>query len=126
MRFFLDHGVPVSVAETLIAERHDVIILKDVLPPDTEDPVVALTAAENTAILISFDKDFRAIAGRLGVSNKRLRKLSRIQMRCKEPEGSKRLKDAMSFIQHEWEIAQQKSDKRVFIEILGLGMKTVR
>jgi predicted nuclease of predicted toxin-antitoxin system len=101
MRFFLDHGVPVSVAETLSAGRHEVIILKDALPPDAEDPVVALTAAENAAVLVSFDKDFRAIAGRLGVSNKRLRKLSRIQIRCKEPEGPRRLKDAMTFIEHE-------------------------
>jgi len=126
MRFFLDHGVPRSMAEPLVAVKHEVIFLKDALPTDSEDPIVALGAAENAAILISFDKDFRAIAGRLGVSNKRLRKLSRIQMRCKEPEGPRRLKDALSFIEHEWELAQKKSDKRVFIEVLGLGMKTIR
>jgi predicted nuclease of predicted toxin-antitoxin system len=126
MRFFLDHGVPVSVAETFEVAGHEVIILKDALAPDAEDPVVALTAAENAAILVSFDRDFRAIAGRLGVSNKRLRKLSRIQMRCKEPDGSRRLKEAMRFIEHEWDIAQKKSDKRIFIEILGLGIKTIR
>ena len=126
MRFFLDHGVPASVGNFLVAAGHEVIILKDALAPDSKDPVVALTAAENAAVLISFDRDFRAIAGRLGVSNKRLRKLSRIQMRCKEPEGVRRLKEAMKFIEHEWEIAQTKSDKRIFIEILGLGLKTVR
>jgi predicted nuclease of predicted toxin-antitoxin system len=126
MRFFLDHGVPRSLADALVAADHEVIIQKDALAPDAEDPVVALTAAENAAILISFDKDFRAIAGRLGVSNQRLRKLSRIQMRCKEPEGPKRLKAAMSFIEHEWQVAQSKPDKRIFIEILGLGMKTIR
>jgi predicted nuclease of predicted toxin-antitoxin system len=126
MRFFLDHGVPVSVAKTLEEAGHEVIILKSALAPDSEDPVVALAAAENSAILLSFDRDFRAIAGRLGVSNKRLRKLSRIQMRCKEPEGPKRLKEAMSLIQHEWDLAQTKSDKRIFIEVLGLGLKTVR
>src|SRR4029078_7358571 len=126
MRFFLDHGVPVSVADFFVAANHEVIILKDALAPTSEDPVVALTAAENAAILVRFDSDFRAIAGRLGVSNNRLRKLSRIQMRCKEPEGVRRLKEAISFIEHEWALAQRRPDKRIFIEVLGLGLKTIR
>jgi predicted nuclease of predicted toxin-antitoxin system len=126
MRFFLDHNVPVSVAKTLVAAGHEVIIQKDALAPDAEDPVVALTAAENAAVLITFDRDFRAIAGRLGVANRRLRALSRIQMRCKEPDGATRLQEAMSLIEHEWELAQERSDKRIFIEVLGLGIKTVR
>ena len=126
MRFFLDHNVPVSVAAVFAAAGHEVIVQKDAISPDSEDPVVALTAAENAAILVSFDKDFRALAGRLGVGNKRLRRLSRIQMRCKEPDGARRLKEAMSLIEHEWDLAQRTPDKRVFIEVLGLGIKTVR
>jgi predicted nuclease of predicted toxin-antitoxin system len=126
MRFFLDHNVPASVVGVLTASKHDVIVLKDAIAPDAPDPIVALTAAENDAILLSFDKDFRTIAGRLGVSHKRLRKLSRIQMRCKGPAGARRLQDALSLIEHEWALAQSKSDKRVFIEVLDLGIKTVR
>ena len=126
MRFFLDHGVPKSVADALVAAKHDVIVLKDAIATDSEDPIVALTAAENNVVLLSFDRDFRAIAGRLGVSHRRLRKLSRIQMRCREPEGTKRLAEAMDLIEHEWALAQQRPDKRIFIEILGLGIKTVR
>lgn len=126
MRFFLDHNVPVSVVDVLVASSHEVIVLKDAIAADAPDPVVALTAAENDAILLSFDKDFRAIAGRLGVSHNRLRKLSRVQMRCKGPAGARRLQDALSLIQHEWDVAQSKSDKRIFIEVLDLGIKTVR
>lgn len=126
MRFFLDHGVPRSVGDTLASYGHDVIVLKEAIAADSPDPVVALAAAENAAILVHFDRDFRAIAGRLGVSNNRLKKLSRIQMRCSEPDGSSRLKEAMTFIQHEWDLSQKKSDKRIFIEILGLGLKTLR
>jgi predicted nuclease of predicted toxin-antitoxin system len=126
MRFFLDHNVPASVADVFIAAGHEVIVQKEAIAPDAEDPIVALTAAENAAILVTFDKDFRALAGRLGVGNKRLRKLSRIQMRCKEPDGAQRLKEAMSLIQHEWDFAQKRVDQRIFIEVLGLGIKTVR
>ncbi len=126
MRFFLDHNVPTSVAEALGAAGHEVIVLKDALAPNTPDPVVALAAAANEAILLSFDKDFRALAGRLGVSHNRLRKLSRVQMRCKGPTGARRLTEALSLIQHEWDYAQSRSDKRIFVEVLDLGIKTVR
>lgn len=126
MRFFLDHNVPASVVDVLIASNHEVIVQKDAIAPDAPDPLVALTAAENNAILLTFDKDFRAIAGRLGVSQKRLRKLCRVQMRCKPSAGARRLKEALSLIQHEWDLAQAQSDKRIFVEILDLGIKSIR
>src|SRR6185437_9429477 len=109
MRFFLDHNVPASVGDVLVESEHEVIILKDAIAPDSADPLVALTAAENDAILISCDKDFRVIAGRLGVSRNRLRKLSRIAMRCKGPVCARRLNDALGLIEHEWNAAQAKS-----------------
>lgn len=60
------------MADVLRAAGHEVIVLKDAIAPDSADPVVALAAAENEAVLVSFDKDFRFLAGRLGVGNKRL------------------------------------------------------
>lgn len=126
MRFFLDHNVPTSVAEALSAAGHEVIVLKDALAPTAPDPVVAAAAAANDAILVTFDKDFRAIAGRLGVSHNRIRKLSRVQMRCKGPNGARRIGEALSLIQHEWDYAQSRSDKRIFVEVLDLGIKSVR
>ena len=122
----MDHNVPVAVAETLTECGHDVLIQTSVLPQDASDPVVALTSSLNDAILISFDKDHKTIAHRHGIANKRLKKLSRIHFRCAYPEAAKRIKEALSFIQHEWDIAQKSSDPRMFVEILGFGLKTLR
>jgi predicted nuclease of predicted toxin-antitoxin system len=126
LRFFLNHCVPASVARVLRDAGHVVILQKDAIATDESDPIVALASAENDAILISTDKDYRKIATRFGVSNTRLRKLSRIQLRCSEPDAASCVAAGMKFIEHEWELAQSFNDKRIFIEILGFGFKTVR
>lgn len=105
MKFFLGHNVPKAVAEALEECGHQVVIQKTVLAPDASDPVVALTSALNEAILVSFDNDHKAIAHRHGIANKRLKKLSRIHLRCDFPEAAKRIRGALSFIQHEWDFA---------------------
>jgi len=87
---------------------------------------VAIASAANDAILVSFDKDFKAIASRFGTSQARLRKLSRISFRCAYPQAAKRLEVALSFIEAEWEIAQASADKRMFVEIQGNALRTIR
>ena len=126
MRFFLDHCVPVSVAHVLREANHDVMVQKDAIPGDSSDIMVALASAANEAILVSFDKDFKAIASRFGVSQRRLRKLSRIAFKCSYPKAADRLKAALPFIQTEWDIALQSPDTRMFVEILGNALKTLR
>src|SRR5690242_16936420 len=116
MRFFLDHCVPSSVAHVLKDAGHEVILQRDAIATDASDTLVAIASAANDAILISFDKDFKSIASRFGVTQVRLRKLSRIQFRCLAPKAAARLKLALPFIQAEWEIAQQSSDTRMFVE----------
>jgi hypothetical protein len=126
MRFFLDHCVPVSVATVLTNAGHEVIIQKQAIPADSSDTMVAVASAANEAILISFDKDFKAIASRFGVSQKRLKKLSRIAFKCSYPQAAKRLEGAMGFIQTEWQISQDAPDKRMFVEIQGAALRTIR
>ena len=75
---------------------------------------------------MTFDRDHKVPANRFGVSNSRLKKLSRIHFRCKYPDATARLKLGLSFIEHEWEIAQEFKDKRIFLEIQGNGFKTSR
>jgi hypothetical protein len=126
MRFFLDHCVPVSVAHVLREAHHDVIIQKESIPGDSSDILVALASAANEAILVSFDKDFKAIASRFGVSQRRLKKLSRIAFKCDYPKAADRLKVALPFIEAEWALATQSPDARMFVEILGNALKTLR
>jgi predicted nuclease of predicted toxin-antitoxin system len=126
LRFFIDNCVPDSVGQVLIAEGHDVIFQRDVMARDAADPVVAVASAENDAILISLDKDFREIATRFNVSQRRLRKLSRIDIACPEPQAAARIRAGLPLIVWEWEQAQARADGRIFIVVQGNAFKTVR
>jgi hypothetical protein len=63
---------------------------------------------------------------RAAVSQKRLRKLSRIHFRCTYPQAAERLKKALSWVEAEWKIAQAAPDKRMLLEIQGSALKSCR
>lgn len=88
LRFFLDNCVPGSVGQVLMESGHHVIYQRDVIARDSKDQLVALASVENDAILVTFDKDYKAIASRFQVSHRRLRRLSRIDFTCSEPHAA--------------------------------------
>jgi predicted nuclease of predicted toxin-antitoxin system len=59
--FFTDHCVPNVVIQTLRAAGHEVLILKEYLPRDSDDPLVIAKAQELEAILVSLNGDFADI-----------------------------------------------------------------
>lgn len=126
LRFFLDNCVPDSVGRALIESGHHVIYQRDVIARDSKDHLVALASAENDAILVTFDRDHRAIASRFQVSNRRLRKLSRIDFSCAEPQAANRIRLALSFIEAEWRLALKAKDRRMFIGIGSTSFRTTR
>lgn len=63
MRFFLDHDVPESLAGFLVQRGHAIIRLREVLPPDAEDAAAFAFAQEESAIIISCNRNhFLALA----------------------------------------------------------------
>lgn len=72
------------------------------------------------------DGDMRKVAQRRGVGQRRFRRLSLIKLSCRETKAAARVDEAMSLIEHEWKIASQKSDRRIFIEIGDGVIRTVR
>jgi hypothetical protein len=75
-------------------------------------------AEELNAVLISFDGDFEKISPRIPLGQRmRFRKLSRIWMRCKEPEGAMRLQGALVLVESEFSLAQLRADKRLMMQI---------
>ena len=126
LRFFLDNCVPKAVSRVLTDAGHEVIFQSQAIATDSSDTLVAIASATNDAILISFDSDFKALASRSNVSQRRLRRLSRIHFRCTEPQAAERLKKALSWVEAEWKIAQASPDKRMFLEILSNALKSVR
>lgn len=62
LRFFADQCVPNSVTQALRDAGHDVFILKEHIPQDSNDAVVIAKAQELDAILVSLNGDFADIA----------------------------------------------------------------
>lgn len=115
------------MAQVFRDHNHIVKLLREIMPTDSPDPVVATVADMDGAILVSCDHDFAAIAPRiLKGMRARFRRLSRIAIRCKEFHAARRIEEAMEFIELEYRTAQQRHDKRMFIEIQTTGLKTNR
>jgi predicted nuclease of predicted toxin-antitoxin system len=61
LRFFADQCVPNPVIAALRAAGHEVLRLREHIPPDSPDPVVISTAQELDAVLVSLNSDFADI-----------------------------------------------------------------
>ena len=110
MRFFVDQCVPESVSKVLEKHHHEVQRLRDSIAPDSPDTLVAAVAESNEAILVTLDAGFKQINSRHGIGRSRYRHLSMVRFeKCRESVTAKRLDEAMSLIQHEWEISHNKS-----------------
>lgn len=105
--FFTDHNIPDGVGRMILACGHELTRLRDVMPTDTKDPLVAISSARGGQVLISQDTDFKGIAERLRVSqSKYANMLHRIDIRCEAPQAAVRMRDMMSLIEHEWRYAR--------------------
>ena len=127
MRFFSDHCVAESVCKFLESRGHEVMRLREYLPTDSPDPLVAKVAQESDAVLVSHDGDFKAIAPRVPKGAKqRFRRLSRIHMNVESNQALNRITAAIEFVEFEWDGAQQRDDKRLHIVVGKAVLKTSR
>lgn len=116
-----------SVCRFLEERGHEVVRLREVLATDTPDPIVAKTAQDMNAILISDDQDFNVIAGRKATAKqRRFKRLSRVNMRCSHAKAVERLAAAISLIEFEFEGAQSRPDKRMIIDVGPTIIRTLR
>jgi hypothetical protein len=58
LRFFLDNNIPDSIGRYLQSRGHSVLRQRFTIPPNSPDPVVAMTAMQDGRILVTQDKDF--------------------------------------------------------------------
>lgn len=123
--FFLDQNVPDSVGRFLLKSGHDVIYLRQCMPTDTKDPVIAIACAANGRVLVTHDRDFRAISKRLSMTKRNARKLHRISLHCLEPNSVERVKEAISIIEFEWRRPRSGANQMI-IEISNVAIRVVR
>lgn len=92
---------------------HTVIRLRDVLPNDTPDPIVAKAAQDSDAILLTHDGDFKTVAPRIAIGQRnRFRKLSKVHLNIEHVRSERRLAAAIELIEFEWVAAQNRPDTR--------------
>ncbi len=61
LRFFSDQCVPAGITESLKQHGYEVILLREVLPINSKDPLVIAKAQELGAVLLSLNGDFADI-----------------------------------------------------------------
>ena len=110
----------------LKAAGHEVVLLRERLAADAPDPLVAAVSEMSEAILVSMDGDFREIAPRAGIGRRRFQRLSRIGLKCPEPQAAKRLEAALSLVEHEWNRSQAMRDRRTIVEVMNSVIRTIR
>jgi len=127
MRFFVDQNVPDSVGRFLESRGYAVILLRNKIPTDSPDTLVAAVSEANNAVLVTFDPDFKALASRIGIGRRRFTKLSLIRFeRCRESQAANRIEAALSLIEHEWAFRNTSRDRRLFVVITAQTIRTHR
>lgn len=126
----LDEGTPVPAAEPFIERGHQVIYHGDVLFSGADDGLVVAHAILNDAALIAVDADMRRMVRRFGAPSQahteKYHRLNLISIRCNEVLAAKRLAQAMSFIEHEWRFAYEKTARRMWVDIESHRLITYR
>lgn len=116
MYFMLDENVPADVASMLRERGHTADFIRDYVPSGSPDPLVATVSQELEAILLSFDGDFEVISPRVpDGQRRRFRKLSRIWMRCGEPQAANRLRAVLDFVASEYALVTPAAPMRLRI-----------
>ncbi|WP_443018093.1 DUF5615 family PIN-like protein [Sphingomonas sp. 37zxx] len=127
MTFLADECVTESVSQFLEERGHEVIRAKQKIPEGTQDPIVAKVAEDLSAILLTDDADFNTVASRRpNGQRRRFRKLSRVHLACKHSQAIHRIAAAITLIEFEYEIAQERDDKRMIIELKPTLVRTIR
>jgi predicted nuclease of predicted toxin-antitoxin system len=109
--FLTDQNVPDSVGQFLKQRGHDVVRLRDIMPTDSADPVVAEAAMQAGRVLVSWDKDFN----HQRFMKPRFSALSRLAFSCLETEAVARLKIHISLIEAEVRLIRTGKPMRIRI-----------
>jgi predicted nuclease of predicted toxin-antitoxin system len=126
LRLFLDEGVPDSVGRAFMEFGHQVAFLNKELVRGSSDHLVCAIADINNAILVALDGDMKRIAQGHGVGSGKYLKLGLIKLSCFEPDAAERVREAMTLIEHEWNVTAGKEGRRIFIEISDKVIRSFR
>jgi predicted nuclease of predicted toxin-antitoxin system len=101
------------------------IPFEDVVTRGSKDDLVCIAAEANDALLVAYDNDMKQLARRHGITPARFKRLNLLKFECEEPRAADRLEEAMSLLEHEYEISRMTS-RRVFFVIGKQVLRTHR
>ena len=124
MRLLIDENVPKSVAEFFATRGHTIEYVRDLFPGGIPDPVIARVGDRLSAIVVTWDHDFRKIVSRVPVGNKQaFRRLGRISFQCNEVKGVALLERWIESLEFHYEQALKRNDVRMIVQIQESGFK---
>jgi predicted nuclease of predicted toxin-antitoxin system len=96
-----------------------VFLHREVLLGGVKDEVVCEAALKNNAILIALDGDMKEFARKYGVTPRtdRFNRLNIIRLCCIETMAAKRMEQAFTLIEHEWQFAEALTARRMWIDL---------
>ena len=115
----IDENVPESVTTFLRERGHDIKYVRELSLAGSPDPIVAAAGDRLEAVVVTFNhRDFKKLAARVAKGGEaRLRRLGRINLRCREPKGRQRIEQVIDIIEMEYERANRRRDKRLLIDV---------
>ncbi len=119
MRLLVDVNVPEAVTRLFHDRGHEVLLVRDLFMPDVEDPIIAKTADELQAIVVTWDKDFKHLISRASEGTRqRFRRAGRISfVNCRYRIGMDRALEFVEWIEFEYAQVQKRHDKRLIVTI---------
>jgi hypothetical protein len=127
MRLLIDENVPEAVTSFLRDRGHEILLVRDRLP-GAADPVIAHQAQELNATVITWNhRHFRAFSARPPEGGTpRFPRLRLVSFLVRESNGRRRAEELIDLIEFENQQAEQRSDRRVMIEIQEHAVRIVR
>jgi hypothetical protein len=115
----VDENVPRAVGPVFGDRGHDVVNILNIMVPGTPDERIAELADVHAAVVITWNRrDFRNLAALVPMDNvRRFRNLSWIAFRCRESRGAERARRWMAAIEFHLQLASQRRDSRLMIDI---------
>ncbi len=116
MKFLLDECIPASALNALKTDGFNAETVLEHLLPESPDTLVASTANQLGAIIVSHDRDFKRLIVRQHDGQlPKYRNAHLIKMECKHRRIADRLKFVMPIISAEFEARKAMKDKRMII-----------
>ncbi len=113
----LDECVPVSVANVFTERGHKVELVQLLMAKGVADSIVAAVGEQDAAVLVTADKDLRALAPRIPKERRRYRQLGIISIRCQGPQTETRIRQNMDLIEFEYQRSRSLRDRRLMMSI---------